>query len=162
MEVDALLAIQRASYEAASSVVRGSWPDERALGQNELRAFLDRNAFCVLATSRADGRPTAAPVAFVVHDGAFWFATAEGLRLRNLRVHPWVALVVTEGGRSTNTSGQAHVMLSAEGPVTLHEPDAWHSFAAEWLARNSDPSSWAAAIVELRPNRLFTHSSEPS
>ena len=71
MSADDLLAIQRSSFAVATPGFRAGWPDDQALGRDELVAFLDRNRYCVLATSRADGRAHAAPVAFVVHGGAF-------------------------------------------------------------------------------------------
>jgi hypothetical protein len=49
----------------------------------------------MLATGRAD--PHASPVAFVVSDGAFWIATVEGLRLRNLRATTWASVAAMEG-----------------------------------------------------------------
>ena len=157
MNVDDLLVVQRSSYEVATPSFRSAWPEANALGRGELAALLGRHRYCVLATSRADGRAHAAPVAFVVHDGAFWFATVAGLRLRNLAAHPWAALVVMEGDADVGEAGQPHVALTAEGPVTLHAIDDWHSFETEWLRRHTDPPTWAKALVELRPERLFTH-----
>jgi pyridoxamine 5'-phosphate oxidase-like protein len=157
MDVDALLAIQRSSYAAATLDLRDSWPEADALARDELAALLDRHPSCVLATSRADGRAHAAPVAFVLHDGAFWFATVAGLRLRNLAVRPWAALVVMEGDADGGEAGQPHQALTAEGPVTLHEIGDWQLFETEWLRRHTDPPTWATALVELRPTRLFSH-----
>jgi hypothetical protein len=157
MDVEELLAIQRSSYEAATPDFRGSWPEADALASDELNALLERHPYCVLATSRADGRAHAAPVAFVVHDGAFWFATVAGLRLRNLAACSWAALVVMEGNADVGEAGQAHQALTAEGPVSLHEIGDWRLFETEWLRRHTDPPTWAAALVELRPKRLFSH-----
>ena len=157
MEVEELLAIQRSSYEAATPDFRDSWPAADALARDELKALLERHPYCVLATSRADGRAHAAPVAFVVHDGAFWVATVAGLRLRNLAACPWAALVVMEGNADVGEAGQAHQALTAEGPVSLHEIGDWRLFESEWLRRHTDPPTWAAALVELRPKRLFSH-----
>jgi hypothetical protein len=157
MDVEELLAIQRSSYEAATPDFRASWPEADALSRDGLVALLERHPYCVLATSRADGRAHAAPVAFVVHDGAFWFATVAGLRLRNLAACPWAALVVMEGNADVGEDGQAHRALTAEGPVSLHEIDDWRLFEPEWLGRHTDPPTWASALVELRPKRLFSH-----
>jgi general stress protein 26 len=157
VSVEELLAVQRTSYEAATPALRGSWPESRALGREEFAALLERHRYCVVATSRADGRAHAAPVAFVVSGGAFWFATVAGLRLRNLRGRPWAALVVMEGDADVGEVGESHVALTAEGPVTLHPVDEWQSLEAEWLRRHRDPPTWAAALAELRPERLFTH-----
>lgn len=157
MSVDDLLAAQRRSYANATAGMRSGWPEAEALGRDELAALLDRHRYCVLATSRTDGRAHAAPVAFVVHDGAFWFATVRGLRLRNLQANPWAALVVMEGDTDVGEEGRPHVALTAEGPVALRSIDGWRSFEAEWLRRHTDPPTWAAALAELRPERLFSH-----
>jgi hypothetical protein len=50
VNVDRLLSVQRASFEAATSSVRGSWPEADALGRDELAALIERNRYCVLAT----------------------------------------------------------------------------------------------------------------
>ena len=157
MSADDLLAIQRSSYAVATPGFRAGWPDNQALGRDELVAFLDRNRYCVLATSRADGRAHAAPVAFVVHGGAFWFATVAGLRLRNLIARPWASLVVMEGDADVGEVGRPHIALTAEGSVTLHAIDQWRSFETEWRVRHTDPPTWAAALAELRSERLFTY-----
>jgi Pyridoxamine 5'-phosphate oxidase len=157
VSIDRLLSIQRSSYEAATSRFRSGWPEADALGHDGLAALLDRNRYCVLATARADGRAHAAPVAFVVHEGAFWFATVAGLRLRNLKAHPWAALVVMEGDADVGEVGRPHIALTTEGPVALHPIDDWHAFESEWLRRHTDPPTWGAALAELRPERLFTH-----
>jgi Pyridoxamine 5'-phosphate oxidase len=159
----ALADVQRRSYAAASKGLRSSWPESQALDADALAALLARRRYCVLATSRPDGRPHAAPVAFVVASGAFWFGTVEGLRLRNLRSTPWAALVVMEGERDEAEAGDEppHRALTAEGPVVVHEADAFNTafepLRAAWVARHGDPPDWAAALVELRPQRLFSH-----
>ena len=157
MDLDGLLSVQRASYRSATRGLRESWPEADALGRRELGDFLERHRYCVLATARPDGRASAAPVAFVVHDGCFWFATAAGLRLRNLNAQPWASLVVMEGNADAGETGQPHVALTAEGPVTLHPVDAWRAFEGEWLRRHSDPPVWAGALAELHPERIFSH-----
>ena len=158
MSIDSLLAVQRSSYAAATTRFRNVlWPEAEALGRDELTTLLDRHRYCVLATARADGRAHAAPVAFIVHDGAFWFATVAGLRLRSLTARPWASLVVMEGDADIGEAGASHIALTAEGPVTLHAIEDWRSFEAEWLRRHTDPPKWAAALAELRPERLFTH-----
>jgi general stress protein 26 len=145
------------SYAVATSGLRSAWPEAKALGRDELAALLGRHRYCVLATSRADGRAHAAPVAFVVHDGAFWFATVAGLRLRNLTAHPWASLVVMEGDADSGEVGRSHVALTAEGPITLHAIDNWRSFETEWLRRHNRSPTWASALAELRPVRLFSY-----
>ncbi len=157
MDVDELLGIQRSSFQRATPAFLSGWPESEALTSDELSALLERHRYCVLATSRADGRAHAAPVAYVVHDSAFWFATVAGLRLRNLAAHPWAALAVMEGDADVGEVGQPHIALTAEGPATLHEIGDWRLFETEWLRRHADPPIWAVALVELRPERLFSH-----
>jgi len=157
VKVDRLLSVQRSSFEAAASSVRGGWPEADALERDELVALLERHRYCVLATARADGRAHATPVAYIVHDGAFWFATVAGLKLRNLKAQPWAGIVVMEGDADVGELGQQHVALTAEGRVTLHPIDKWHAFETEWLRRHTDPPTWAAALAELHPERLFSH-----
>ena len=159
-----LASIQRASYEAAGAGVRGSWPEAQALDAGGLAAFLDRRRYGVLATARPDGRAHAAPVAFTVGDGAFWIGTVDGLRLRNLRATPWASLVVMEGERDENEPeelGALHVAVTAEGPVRLHDGDALAAalepLAEAWRGRHGGLPEWAVALVELRPERLFSH-----
>jgi predicted pyridoxine 5'-phosphate oxidase superfamily flavin-nucleotide-binding protein len=138
----AFAAIQAASYERAAPALLGSWPRERALGADGLAAFLDSQRFCVLATVTASGRPQARPVRFAVADCAFWIATVGGARLRNVRANPQVSLVVAVGGPGEHTA------VLAEGPVEIHDrgPGALGS------------PEWAAAFLELRPERLFSYS----
>jgi nitroimidazol reductase NimA-like FMN-containing flavoprotein (pyridoxamine 5'-phosphate oxidase superfamily) len=95
-DASALAELQRASYAGARGV-KSSWPETDALDTDGIAELLGRRRYCVLATARPDGRAHAAPVAFVVAGGAFWFGTVKGLRLRNLRASPWASLVVMEG-----------------------------------------------------------------
>lgn len=148
----ALAELQRASY-ANGRGIKSSWPEGDALDADGIAEFLGRRRYCVLATGRKDGRPHAAPVAFVVHDSAFWFATVEGLRLRNLRATPWASLVVMEN--------EPHVALTAEGPVTVHEGEAFAAafepLGDEWLKRHDQAPDWAQALVRLSPERIFSY-----
>jgi Pyridoxamine 5'-phosphate oxidase len=114
VNVDRLLSVQRSSFEAATS--SGGWPEADALGRDELVALIERHRYCVLATARADGRAHATPVAYIVHNGVFWFATVAGLKLRNLKAHPWACIVAMEGEADVGEVGQQHVALTAEGP----------------------------------------------
>jgi hypothetical protein len=161
----ALAEIQRRSYARVTGALRSAWPEEQALDEAGMRSLLGRRRYCVLATARADGRPHASPVAFLVARGAFWFGTVAGLRLRNLHAMPWASLVVMEGERDVDEegSGLPHRALTAEGPTTLYEgAGREHAFAplrAVWVARHHSEPDWAAALVELRPVRLFSHES---
>jgi nitroimidazol reductase NimA-like FMN-containing flavoprotein (pyridoxamine 5'-phosphate oxidase superfamily) len=158
-----LAELQRRSYARARGV-RGSWPEEDALDEAELADLLGKHRYCVLATGRPNSRASAAPVAFVVQGGSFWFATVEGLRLRNLRSTPGAAIVVMEGG-GVDGAGPSHRAVTAEGPTLLHEGDefarAFEPLRDDWLRRHGGPPDWAVALVELRPERVFSYGAPP-
>jgi hypothetical protein len=157
-DLEALAAVQRRSYERAGAGLRRSWPEEDALDSPGLRDLLEGLVYAVLATARPDGRAHAAPIAFSVHEEAFWVGTVDGVRLRNLRAVPWASLVVTDGQRDGR-----HRALTAEGPVRLHEGPAFAAARQRlddaWADRHGKPPDWAAAFVELRPERVFSHRS---
>jgi hypothetical protein len=158
-----LAAVQRRSYEGARGI-ESSWPQAQALDGAGIAELLGRHRYCVLATGRADGRAHAAPVAFVVGADALWFATVDGLRLRSLRATGWASLVVMEGQRDEGEPGEEalHRALTAEGPVTLYEGDAFaqafEPLSETWVARHGHGPDWAVALAELRPERVFSHS----
>lgn len=141
-----LLELQRESFARAAPALLGSWPLERALGAEALAALIDENDFCVLATVTPRGRPQARPVRYAVAGTSFWIASVEGARLRNLRASPWASLLVSVG------SGGDHRALLAEGPVVLH-----HEPAPELVRRFGARPRWAAAFVELRPERVLSY-----
>jgi len=164
-DAEALAELQRRSYSRARAGLRESWPERQSLDASDVADLLGRHRYAVLATARAEGRAHAAPVAFVLAAGAFWIGTVEGLRLRNLRATPWASLVVMEGQRDEGEPGNdpRHRALTAEGPVTLHEGDAFETAFAplrdRWVARHGHPPDWASALIELRAERVFSHSS---
>jgi general stress protein 26 len=120
------------------------------MSRAELDAFLAERTYCVLATTGADGRPQARPVAFTVLGGAIWFATVAGERLRNIEHTPWVSVVITEG------EGGEHRAVAADGPVTLRdEPPA--EMLDLWEQRFGSRAAWAVKWFELRPERLYSH-----
>jgi predicted nuclease with RNAse H fold len=148
---DATLArLQASSYERAGSALTRSWPQHQAMGEDELQAFLQERRYCVLATGSRRGRAQARPVGFTVYGEAFWFASVDGGRLRNLARTPWASVVVSEG------EGSTHRAVAADGPVTIHEePPA--GLLALWQERFGSPQEWATAWLELRPERLFSY-----
>jgi len=120
-----------------------------------LAAFLDGKRYAVCATSRQDGRPQASPVAFIIWNRAFWFASVRGARLRNLRARPYASIVIMEG------EGPLHRAVIAEGPAVLHEVRSadplQEEFLRRWMDRHGAVPSWAAALIEIRPDRLFSY-----
>ena len=57
---------------------------------------------------------------------------------------------------------EPHSALTAEGPVVLHEDEAFarafEPIRAAWLDRHGGEPSWAVALAELRPRRVFSYS----
>ncbi len=156
MPVDAaFVEIQERSYARASPSILTSYPHRRAMDGPRLAAFLDGRRYAVCATSRRDGRPQASPVAFIIWNGAFWFASVHGARLRNLRARPYASIVVMDG------EGSTHRAVIAEGPVVLHEVSSADplpgEFRQRWIDHHGALPTWAAALIEIRPGRLFSY-----
>lgn len=155
LDLDALLAVQSRSYLVAGEGLKRSWPETDALDRDGLRALLADVHYGVLATSRADGRAHATPVAFSVADRAFWIGSVEGRRLSNLRAMPWGSLVVFDGSRGEQRA------LTAEGAVEIHEGEGYAAARArldhDWAVRHGHEPDWAAAMLELLPERVFSH-----
>jgi nitroimidazol reductase NimA-like FMN-containing flavoprotein (pyridoxamine 5'-phosphate oxidase superfamily) len=122
------------------------------MNARQLADFLGIARYGVFATTRTDGRPHATPVGFVLTEGRFWIASLDGVRLRNLRTQPYGSLVVTRGSRTR------HRAVLVEGPVELHPASAMPPLVcARWANRYGAEPTWAAALIELRPTRLFSH-----
>jgi nitroimidazol reductase NimA-like FMN-containing flavoprotein (pyridoxamine 5'-phosphate oxidase superfamily) len=155
-DIEGLAEIQRQSYARAGATLRGAWPEDTAMRTDELRDLLETLVYGVLATSRSDGRAHATPIAFSFEERTFWIATVAGLRLRNLRLRPWAALVLSEGQREGG-----HRALTVEGPVVLWEggdfETARERLDAVWATRHGRPPDWAAAFIQLKPERVLSY-----
>jgi PPOX class probable F420-dependent enzyme len=130
------------SWARAGEATRTSFPPERRIGGERLAAFLRDHHYAVLATTRADGRPHAAPVSYAVTDDAtFWLPTAtRAVRLRHVERTAWASLVVTEG------EDDEHVVAIVEGPATVApKPEG------------VEDREWAAAWLALRPERVLSY-----
>ena len=119
-----------------------------------IEQFLDQHRYAVVATTRPDGRPQAAPLAFFIRNGSFWFASVAGQRLRNLRHVSYLAVVISEG------DGGDHKLLTAEGTAILHPVTA--ELAACWADRHDEDPTWATTMIEVTPQRLFSYSARRS
>lgn len=154
-DLDALLAAQGRSYGVAGEGLKRSWPEADSLDRDGLYALLTDVHYGALATSRPDGRAHATPVAFSVAAGAFWIGSVEGRRLSNLRATPWGSLVIFDGSRGE------HRALTAEGAIEIHEGEAYAAVRGrlddDWAARHGHAPDWAAAMLELRPEHVFSH-----
>ena len=153
--IHALIEIQNRSYDRASAGLQSSYPRRLAMDAARMNAFLEEKRYAVLATGRRDGQPQAAPIAFSVWRDAFWIATVDGARLRNLRARPYAAIVVMEGDVR-----RRHRAVVAEGSVIVHEGtrviDADPVFGERWRTHHGGRPEWAAAMLELRPVRIFS------
>ena len=151
----AFVEIQERSYARASPSILTSYPHNRAMDGPRLAAVLDGKRYAVCATARQDGRPQASPVAFIIWNEGFWFASVRGARLRNLRSRPYASVVIMEG------EGPAHRAVIAEGPAVLHEVRTagplTEGFRERWMDRHGTVPSWAVALIEIRPDRLFSY-----
>ena len=78
----------------------------------------------------------------------------------NVRARPWASLVVMEGD-APGSADPTHRALTAEGAVVLHEgSDFRRALAAverRWVARHGRAPDWAVALLELRPERVFSY-----
>lgn len=148
-DVAPLIDIQNASFGRAGRGLLKSWPPSEAMQPQQLADFLSSHRYAVLATTRPDDRPHAAPVGFVVVQGVFWFASVAGARLRNLEQNRHASLVVIEG------EDENHRALLIEGTTILHPPHPeLHDL---WATRFNTGADWAAAFIELRPNVVFSY-----
>jgi S-adenosylmethionine-dependent methyltransferase len=151
-----LAEIAEASLDRASPATAEAWPREDSLSGAELEQFVDRKRYAMLATTRQDGRPHAAMVAFAPHAGRIYLPAMAGTaRVRNLAAEPTASLVVTEG------EGREHVAVVIEGDVVLHEDPAELMDAflwARWRERyGSNLEDWMAVVVELIPTKVLSH-----
>jgi nitroimidazol reductase NimA-like FMN-containing flavoprotein (pyridoxamine 5'-phosphate oxidase superfamily) len=117
--------------------------------------MLRPGAYGVLATTRADGRPHAAPTSLVLQGQAVWFPTISGaVRLANLVVHPWASLVVMRG------DGSDHTMVMLEGPAEVMDGAA--AEVASAAARYGRELAWATAWIRMTPEKIFSYAASPA
>ena len=150
-----LASIQERSYSQASKALLGSYPKSRSMNANELDSFLNTKLYAVLATTRPDGRAHATPIAFTVWKDAFWVGSVEGVRVRNLKSHPWASIVVVEGEPPKD-----HRAVIAEGRVKLYKASELKN-NLELLElikqKHGGEPDWATVFIELNPERLFSY-----
>jgi general stress protein 26 len=120
----------------------------------QIARFLEQHRYAVVATTRPSGRPQAAPLAFFIRNGSFWFASVAGQRLRNLRQVSYLAIVISEG------DGGDHKLLTAEGAAILHPVSA--ELAACWATRHDEDPAWATTMIQVTPERLFSYQAHPT
>jgi hypothetical protein len=145
-----LAELQELSFSKAGSATTSSFPVGNRMTGAQLAGHLAPGTYGVLATTRADGRPHAAPTSLVLHDRAIWSPTVAGaVRLANLAAQPWASLVVMHGG------GDEHVMVMLEGPAGV--VDAASAAAVAAAGRYDHELPWATAWIRLAPRKLFSY-----
>ena len=104
-------------FARASAATAVSYPPERRLSAAQLASYLDRRAFAVLGSTRGNGMLHSAMSVFVRRVVTFWLPTmAKTVRERNLRVTPWLTMVIAEGDHP------AHIAVIVEGPAEFAAP----------------------------------------
>jgi len=142
--------IQERTFAVATQATRTSFPPARRLSDGQLTAYLQRRAYAVVATGRADGRPHVALSSYALRDTDVWLPTVSGsVREQNLRHQPWASLVVTEGDQDQ------HVVVLLEGPAAVVD-------AADVPAdvRDALTADWVSAWIRLRVERLLSYAAE--
>lgn len=139
--------IQARTFGSATSATTTAFPPDRRLSDAQLRAYLGRRAYALVATGRPDGRPHTAMTLYVVSGTELWLPTVRGsVRERNVRRQPWASVVVTEG------DDDEHVVVHLEGPAAVvgaeaAPPDVRRAVDAEWLA----------AWIQVRVDRVLSY-----
>jgi hypothetical protein len=145
-----LAELQARSFDRAGAATTSSFPPENRMTGARMARILCPGAYGVLATTRADGRPHAAPTSLVLHEQAVWFPTVSGaVRLANLAVHPWASLVVMQG------AGSDHAMVMLEGPAEVM--DAAADRVASVAARYGRELAWATAWIRMTPEKTLSY-----
>lgn len=128
-----LAALQEQTFAGATRATAGSYPPERRLSARQLGDYLDRRAFAVVGSGRADGRPHAAMSLYFRRDTTFWLPTMAGsIRERNVRRTAWLTMVIAENDHPD------HIAVIAEGPATIVLPpevpdDVRAAASADWV-----------------------------
>ncbi len=143
-------ALQAETFARATTATASSYPQERRLTAAQLASYLDRRAFAVVGSTRADGRPHAAMSSYIRRDTTFWLPTVAGsVRERNLRATPWLTMVITEGDRGE------HVVVILEGPAELIAPAE-----VPGDVRSAARGDWVNAWIRLKAERLLSYAAE--
>jgi general stress protein 26 len=142
--------LQDRTFLRATAATLGSYPPERRLNAAQLASYLDRRAFAVLGSTRADGRPHAALSSYIRRDGTFWLPTVAGsVRERNLRTAPWLTMVIAEGDHDE------HIAVLIEGSAEVVDPSL-----APADVRAAVSEDWVSAWIRLTADRLMSYAAE--
>jgi|SRR5450756_1912210 len=142
--------LQDQTFARATAATTASYPPERRLRGAQLGAYLDRRAFAVVGSTRADGRPHAAMSAYIRRGTAFWLPTvADSVRERNLRGTPWLTMVIAEGDHDE------HVAVLIEGTAEVVAPP---QVPAD--VRAAITGDWVSAWIRLAAKRLLSYAAQ--
>jgi len=142
--------LQDRTFARSTAATAISYPPERRLGAAQLASYLERRAFAVVSSTRANGRPHTAMSLFYRRDVTFWLPTMAGsVRERNLRETPWLTMVIAEGDHPV------HIAVIIEGPAEVVAPpqvpaDVRAAVTGDWV------SSW----IRLTAERLLSYADE--
>ena len=103
-----------------------------------------------LATTRADGRPHLTPIWFRFVEGRFWLcATADAVKVRNLRARPDCSVALDGIGRPRVAEGHARLHDRADGPFPAPVVAAFVA-GFDWDI-DADPDGYTCLIeIEVR------------
>jgi general stress protein 26 len=142
--------LQTETFARATTATTSSYPPDRRLAAAQLASYLDRRAFAVVGSTRADGRPHAAMSSYLRRDTTFWLPTVAGsVRERNLRGTPWLTMVITEGDRGE------HVVVILEGPAEVIAPAEVPDDV-----RSAARGDWVNAWIRLKAERVLSYATE--
>ena len=142
--------LQDRTFARATAATSASYPRERRLDAAQLAAYLDRRAYAVVGSTRADGRPHSALSVYIRRGATFWLPTVAGsVRERNLRTKPWLTMVIAEGDHPV------HIAVIVEGPAEVVAPpqvpeDVQAAVTGDWV------STW----IRLTAERLLSYADE--
>jgi general stress protein 26 len=148
--MDTLADLQAQTFGRATATTARSYPPERRLTPEQLARYLDRREYCVVGTTRPDGRPHASMSTYFLRGIAFWLPTlARSVRARNLREQPWLTLVIPENDDET------HITVIAEGPAEIVAlDDVPRELRAEF------DQDWIDSWIRLDTERVLSYGAE--
>jgi len=154
--IEALARIQEASFARASESTRRAYPTDKRMTGEEMLEFLARRKVGVLATVRPDGRPQAGLAGYALVGARFVFASREDAgRVRNVRHHPHVSLVVGE----ETADGRSVVVV--EGTARLQSPnEASLETRAPFRDDHGTLPEWIEVLLLLTPERILSYGSD--
>lgn len=147
---EALALLQDQTFARATTATARAYPPERRLTAAQLTGYLDRRAFAVVSSTRADGRPHAVISSYVRQEATFWLPVVTGsARERNVRGQPWLTLTITHGDRDE------HVVVIAEGPAAIVRPADVPA-----AVRSQAGGDWAGVWLRMQAERLLSYASQ--